>query len=259
MRNRIINFIRENFQEIIFFIICWCFGIILFMSGLANSNFDGKEINSIYLIISAVGLGLFLLPFFKKVKFGEIEIERQIRETKKEVREFKDEIRNSLSLISTSINTIGNVSNKINIFTTPGLEELKEAIERLKEQKQVPQTEVEQIKQGLVLDEDNLLALVRIRIRLEYILRKILNKENYQDRSMKFLGLNSLFQNFIKRHPAYEKYYQSFKYVIQITNAAAHAQTISENEAKEVLELGARLIAILIEDFPEVNNNEVNT
>jgi hypothetical protein len=47
---------------------------------------------------------------------------------------------------------------------------------------------------------------------------------------------------YIREYPDFEKYYNSFKYVQSICNAAIHGQKISSGQAMEALELGEIII-----------------
>ncbi len=193
---------------------------------------------------------LVFLPFMKRLKFGTLfELERDIRETKKEMKDFKNEIRQSLSVISTSINTIGNVTSNISI-TIPGMAELLDAKEKLTQSSDAETLESsKEVKEELFLEgEDTIMALARTRIKLEYLLRKILGKRTLTPevtKEIRFMTLGKLYRHFLKEYPKFRNLENSFTYVGQIANAAVHAQRLPEGQAQEALELGAKLIAIL--------------
>jgi hypothetical protein len=193
------------------------------------------------------------------VKFGKVlELERSVRDTKEEVKDFKSEVRNSLSVISTNINTIGNLSNQVTV-NIPGLGDLEEARRKLDEEsREETKEEAEKIHDELVLDgEDNIMALARTRIRIEYLLRQIMGKRletEVNGKQIKFMGLVQLFRLFYKEYPHFKNLYNPFRYVNEVCNAAIHAQKISEGQAEEAIELGARIIAVL-NDVEQSNGN----
>lgn len=257
MNIEIPKIIKDNFNSILFYILCWIIAAVVLINSVNRIDLDKpKEINLIFPVLILTGIIFLLLPFFKKVKFGKyFELERDVKEAKKELAEFKNEIRQYLSIITTNINTIGNLTNQVTI-NFPGIDDLKEEILTLKQQLSPDKEEdAEEVKQELILeDEDNIIALVRIRVQIEYLLRKILNKRvsiESLDKEIKYMGLNRLISEFFKYYPKYKYLSKSFDYVRRLGNAAAHAQRISEGQAKEALELGAHLIAVL----KDIENN----
>lgn len=200
-------------------------------------------------------LGIFLfflfLPFFKRVKVGNwLELEREVEKTKTELREFKQDVQANLSLISTNVNTIGNLSNQVTV-NLPAYSETQEAALNL--DKQVSQETLNQareIRDELLLDgEDSALALARTRMRIEYLLRRILGKRlaaaEAREGPVRFMTLQKMFREFVREHPEHDNIERSFSYVIQICDAAIHAQHVSLSQAEEALRIGSRIIAIL--------------
>ena len=61
-------------------------------------------------------------------------------------------------------------------------------------------------------------------------------------------GLPQLFESFLAQNPEYKYLQTSLRYVNQVCSAAIHAQQVSEEQAREVLALGAKIIATL-DDF----------
>jgi len=185
------------------------------------------------------------LPFLKKIKIGQIEIEREIAETKKNLDDFKQEVRNNFSIISTNINTIGNLSNTTNIY----LSDINDIKHQLKEKGKDKATtdEAAQIKQEVSVDEDYQMALVRTRIKIEARLRELLDKKltRWADKEIKYLSLNSLIKLFLSEYPDYKFLAQSLDFTRRITNGAVHSQSIPEGEAKEALDIGVKTMAIL--------------
>ncbi|WP_066152278.1 hypothetical protein [Hydrogenophaga pseudoflava] len=198
----------------------------------------------------ALWLFFLFLPFFSKVKVGSfLELERQVQQAKDELREFKAEVRNSVSVLSTNVNTIGGMTNQVTV-NLPGLAELREA-RQMVDDKAPPDTKqsAESVEARLVLQsEDPTLALAKTRIDIERLLRESLGKRIMVptvDESMKFASINQLFQIFLARYEEFSYLRQPFKYVIQVCNAAIHAQRVPEAEAQEALALGAQIIAVL--------------
>ena len=254
---KIIDWIIKNImivKEIVFYIICWTSGVIFLRLGSINIDLAQPEkINALFLTFLAIGLLLLLLPFFKKVKFGSVELEREIQQTKKEVSDLRIEVRQQMSIISTNLNTFGNLSNQVNLYLPP-LQDIKNAAVEVKEKLGDKGKAVEEISEELILPyEDKVMSLAQTRIRIEYLLRSILEKRltfKNTDKPLKFLPLAQLIQEFIRQFPKYKYLTQSFDYVNRISNAGIHAQQMDDSKVTEVLQLGATIIATL---------NEINT
>jgi hypothetical protein len=212
-----------------------------------------------YVVFIALWLFFLFLPFFKRIKIGKIlELEREVEKTKTDVKEFKEEVRANLSLISTNVNTIGNMSNQITL-NFPALADIEEIKRRLDEKLEIgTKEEAQEIKEELILDgEDTIMALARTRIRIESLLRKILGKRSsvlhFDDKPMRFLTLHQMFTLFLDQHENLSHLQQPFSYVVQVSNAAVHAQRVPQSQADEAIEIGSRIIAILSEiDTAEV-------
>lgn len=236
-------------RTVIFYIICWTAGAVFLQIGVKHINLETPEkIPVLFLIFIVAGLLLILLPFFKKVKFGVVELEREIQETKLEVKELRTEFRQQFSIISTNLNTIGNLSNQVNLYL-PGTQDIKNEITTVKEKLGNKEKEVKEITNELILPyEDSIMALAKTRIRIEYLLRKILEKRlavDQGEKQIKFLALTQLTREFFKQNPQYLYLERSFDYVTRICNAGMHAQQVDNNQIEEVLELGANIIATL--------------
>jgi hypothetical protein len=54
-----------------------------------------------------------------------------------------------------------------------------------------------------------------------------------------------LFSLFLDRNEDYIHLQEPFSYVVQVCNAAVHAQRVPQSQADEALEIGSRIIAIL--------------
>jgi|SRR6185369_4338471 len=226
---------------------------LYFLSGVsAHLGFPPTlKITSGHILYISLWLFFLFLPFFKRIKIGKfLELEREVEKTKSDVKEFKEEVRASLSLISTNVNTIGNLSNQITL-NFPGLAEIEE-IKRKLDEKTTAETkdEVKEIKEELTLDgEDTIMALARTRIRIESLLRKILDKRmtvsQIGDNPTRFMSLQKMFTLFLDRNEDLSHLQEPFSYVVQVCNAAVHAQRIPQSQADEALEIGSRIIAIL--------------
>jgi len=196
-------------------------------------------------------LFFLFLPFFNKVKLGKfLELERELTKTKTEMESFKADVRNNISLLTTNVNTIGNLSNQVTV-NLPGigeLEELKQKVDDLATPK--AKQEAENIRADILFEsEDSVMALARTRIKMEYLLRRILGKRatvnKLRNKSGKVFGLRQMFDVFVSEKPQYQFLTKPFMYVNQICNAAVHAQRVSEEQANEALDLGARILAVL--------------
>lgn len=238
-----------NLKFWILLIISWIIGITLIVKVSNAICFDSPEkIHGMHLTFFLIGLLLLLIPFSKSIKLGKlIEIEREITQAKEEIKDFKSQINQSLTLISSSINaSISNLNSSINI-NLPGQEELKSEIEKLKQDKSKTQIPGFKFREEVLESSENdfTLALAKTRIEIERMLREQLGKRtNFPEatRDIKYLNLSKMFHMYVKEHPDFEKYYNSFKYVQSICNAAIHGQKVSSGQAMEALELGELII-----------------
>jgi len=245
---------KISLEKSLLFILSWAFGISIMLKSVSHINPALPiEKNLLPLVLSGVGLFLMFLPFFKSIKIPKIlELERNVRETKEELTSFKQQISSSLAVLATNISTsISNVnhnsnSNIINISAN----ELK------RESKRVDKKLASNAKHYLddvtselnIEDEDVIMNLARVRILIEMQLRRILGKTTGSAESMrpvKYLNLSSLVNMFTEKYPNYSYLKNSFRYVIQICNAAMHAQQVNISQANEAIGLGAKLIADL--------------
>jgi hypothetical protein len=202
-------------------------------------------------IILGISIILFLLPFSTRVRIGNaIEFERKINEVKESVTDFKEETRSSLSLIAATVTTISNVSSTVNV-SLPGLADLtaaRKGIEEISTGK--THEDAQEVRQELLLDDESIIMpLARTRIRIEQLLRQLLQKHitvsNADGKDIKFWSAKSLFRDFLDSYPGYESLYKPFDYVNRVCNAAIHGQKVPKEEADEALNLGAEIIAVL--------------
>jgi len=243
--------IQENINSILFIVISLITSTIFLIIAVCKINLN--DIDKTPMIIWCfliVGIIFLFLPFFKKVKIGNfVELEREIKNTKEELNTFKTDIRQSLSIISTNINTLSTINNQIQI-NLPGITDLQNAIKTLDAQNN-PQIEnsSKNLKEELIIeDEDIIMTLTKARVKMEYLLRKILGKRTTlknSDNDIKYLTLSQLIRDFLDQFPQYRYLENSLIYVRRLGNAAAHAQVIPEFQAQEAIEMSLKLIAVL--------------
>ena len=227
---------------------------IYFLSGFVwDVGFPPRlNVSPGHIFFGALWLFFLFLPFFRRVKIGSfLELERELEKTKADLRDFKTEIRSSLALISTNVNTIGNLSNQITV-NVPGAADVAEIKKRLDELVQpATREEAKEIRSELAAidGEDRIMALARTRIRLEYLLREILGKRTTaledSKSAVKFMSLSQLLRLFLDRYPQHRNLEEPLRYLIQVCNAAVHAQRLSDAQTDEALDIGARMLAIL--------------
>lgn len=242
------KYIFHNGKSLLFFLICWYFGIRIFNLGYANIDLSKPdEIKPIFLAFSAIGLLLILLPFVKRMKIGEFEVEREIEQAKKELSEFKTETRNTISVMSTQITAVASIRNQNQVTVyVPGYEEANADLKQ--KTSQSVEKEAEEIKDEFLENQDTAMSVLKLRIQLEYLLRKLLEKRvsiNYESNDANFMSLLKMTRVFFEYYPDYKYLQKSFDYVREVGNAAAHAQKITEFQAQETLDIGAKLIATL--------------
>lgn len=245
------DWILKNKKEIAFFILSWTIGIIAISKVYALIDLSSpEEISSIHLVILGLGVLLLFFPFFSKINIAKlVELEKEVKSTKDELNDFKTQVSQNLSLISSNVNTISNLSNQINI-TFPGIGELQNEIENLDSQSsQKSKEEVDEVKRSLILDdEDNLVALAKARMQIEFLLRKILSKkleskDNFKE--VKYFTLTHLIREFLGQYEQFRFLENSLFLVKNIANAAIHAQKLNQEQINEGLELASRTISIL--------------
>lgn len=226
-----------------------------FLSGFVDDlGFPPKpNVSWSHIVLLVMWLFFLFLPFFNKIKIGKfLELEREVEKTKSEMKEFKEDVRNNLSIISTNINSIGNLSNQLTL-NLPGYSDL-ESFKKLLDEK-FPEAKVkrsQEIREELLLDEDDtVMALARTRIKIESLLRKITQKPEFNfpasESRDRFIPIHEMFRMVVQRYDQYYDLRKPFDFVIRACNAAVHAQRISQTQADEAIQLGAKIIAILSE------------
>jgi anion-transporting ArsA/GET3 family ATPase len=232
----------------------WLVSFYFLLGFVANVGFppDRKLLvgDALYVLL---WLFFLFLPFFSKIKIGSfLELERELERAKEDLREFKAEVRNSMAVLSTNVNTIGGLTNQVTV-NIPGSAELREARQVLdKRASRETKQEAAQVEELLLRpSEDSTLALARTRIEIERLLRTTLGKHSVftpgRDDAVKFMNIRQLFDLFVRQNDQYAYLKKPFLDVIQVCNAAIHAQRVSEEQAEEALALGAQVIAVLKE------------
>lgn len=252
--DRLKNELEKSFFKLLpnlpLYLICWGIGFYLLRQSAIRWSLDKEEtLTSQLSFIFLLSIFLILIPLVKSIKFLNIfELEREIKEAKEEVKDFKTEIRQSISMLTNSLNaSIGNMNNNVTVHI-PGVEQLKKANKTMEEKGYVKKgISFEDIREELSIndDEETIMSLAKTRIKIESLLRAILNKRTEfpsSNKNMKFMGLNDLFRQFTNQNPNYKYLNNSFKYVQQVCNGAIHGLNISLGQAEEALELGTRII-----------------
>lgn len=245
----------------------WLFNLVTLLPGLyflvvfhINEGFPPcTPIDNDNWIFLFVAIFLLLLPFANRIKLGQlIEFEREIKTVQKNVDDFRSEVRNTISVLSSTVNTISAISNQVtvNIPSATELRQAKDEVSSLSIKSTL--ADEEDIRNELVLeDEDTIIALSKIRIRIEQLLRRILGKRlessDRKEKEIKYLSARNLFDKFAKANSAYGPLRRPLFEVLQVCNAAMHGQRIPEAEATAAIDLGTKIIALLA-DLDEGND-----
>jgi len=201
-----------------------------------------------------LGLFFLFLPFFKKIKIGKLlELEREVERAKEELKEFKAEVRNSVSVLSTNVNSISGMTNRINFYNNiPSVPEIEEEGRVLEAKAPATASAALEVERNfLQQDNDIVIGLFKTRVEIERLLRTIVGKSTSLPpgkENIRMAGLVQLFDIFVGQNPQYKYLRTSLRYVNQVCSAAIHAQQVSEDQAREVLALGSKIIATL-DDF----------
>jgi hypothetical protein len=208
----------------------------------------------------ALALFMFMLPEAKRLKLGQLfEYEAKVREIKQEVREFKDETRSTLSAYVSMVSAITNTMNQTINVHLPGRDAVDQAKQELNQVVNVPgEGPAFETQLDAFLAEaggDYHYALAKLRMLLERELRRILGKRMTApaptDATPRFLSTRSLFNEFTKALPGYERIRGSFDYVLKVCNAAIHGQSVPEGHAQEALGMGVQMLSELKSIDPE--------
>ena len=132
-----------------------------------------------------------------------------------------------------------------------GPAELRDAREKVDAETPPNATQdAQQVEERILLQSDDpTMALARTRIDIERLLRDILGKPTSltpsREETLKFASIAKLFNLLVFQYPKFAYLQTPFKYVIQVCNAAIHAQRVTDEQASEALALGAQIIAAL--------------
>ena len=211
-----------------------------------------KDIHTFSYIILLCAIFFPIIPFVQKIRLGKfVELERDLQNQREEIKNIKNEIFQVMMFVNNTISSVNNLNNStnMNFYFAELLDAAKEQFNR-GDPKLKPQ-EIQEVRRELFLeDEDIVMALARMRIRIESLLRSILGKNTKFDakkkvNNTKLYSATTLFKLFIHQYRDYEYLEQSFEYVNRICNAAIHGQQVPYNQAQEALNLGAKLISVL--------------
>jgi hypothetical protein len=137
----------------------------------------------------------------------------------------------------------------VEVPSVPEIEEQRRVLEEKAPATANAALEVE--RDFLQQDDDIVIALFKTRVEIERLLRTIVGKSTTLPpgkENIRMAGLPQLFDIFVAQNPKYKYLRKSLRYVNQVCSAAIHAQQVSEQQAREVLALGSKIIATL-DDF----------
>ena len=211
------------------------------------------------LVYLGVGILLLLSPHIKTFKFANlIEIERQVAEAKQEAKQTREEVRNSIQALTARLEAraTATVNNNMYVVSREEFERSRHTIENL-ERRQRPGANLMMARHALDLNDlDPQLALARVRMVLERVLRMIMRRPTTTVSSGRYMGLSSLVKAFLAEHPDYNDLLETFRLVGDAANAAIHGQRVEPGVAREAIQTGERLIELLARDFG-VNQEEL--
>lgn len=110
--------------------------------------------------------------------------------------------------------------------------------------------QAEQVEDRIIRqsDDDRTMALARTRIDIERALRDLIGKDTdlpISNPDVKYMSVSRLFDKAAAEYSPLRNLQQPFRYMMQICNAAIHAQRVSEDQANEALALGAQILALI--------------
>jgi len=181
-----------------------------------------------------------------------LELEREIEKTKEEVKHFKSDIRNSIAMLTNTFSSVSAMNNHVLIYNTPSESQLRRASQAIARSSSKSSKDPDDLLNEILQqsDFDATLALARTRIEIERLLRSLLDKSTtLPPENARYASVRKLFDALVAGKPNLQTLIKPFTYVIQVCDAAIHAQTVSEGKAKEALELGAQIIAVLRDEL----------
>jgi hypothetical protein len=219
--------IKNGLKAYLFFLmILGLILLILHTFKLWKTNIDNV---SIFLLIF-----LGLLPFItaiRKLKWGEFEAEignKEIEQLKEELKDVDDSKSSSKTDDSKTEKPLNYSGISVNSeFEKKKVFELHDYLFQL-------------------LENDNVIALAKLRVELETLLRKVyVYVTNNADRYYPVnLMMSELIKN--KNFDSDLKYLIPIKKVMEICNRALHGENISKDNAEEVIKLGMKSIGYLV-------------
>ncbi len=200
----------------------------------------------------ALFIFFFVLPFAQRLKLGKIiEFEAKVEQVRADIKEVRTETRELISTMSVAVNAISASMNQSVVVNVAALEEERvvareQLSSALAESPDLTREERENLEYLRADKSDIHYALARLRMDLERELRRILGKRLEADDPSRmrgrFLSARSLFQRLGSAIPRYKNMGDSFKYLLQVCNAAIHGQRIPENIAHDAIDIGFRIL-----------------
>lgn len=164
-------------------------------------------VDSTSILLLAVMLVSPFVAAIKKIKFGEFEAEID----PKEVKRIKDQTNAILDLKASPPESIPEIRRT-----------------------------VEDIRQ--LVDSDSVLALAKLRIELEKVLRRVASVTANQTQSDRPTSLGLMVQQLVNQELIIPDMAKALREVIAICNRAVHGETITESDARVIIELGTDLL-----------------
>lgn len=245
-------------MKIAFNIFCWAISGYFFYAFHAAAGFPPKGVLQDGVFIYILLFSFFLLlPFARSFKITHFfEYTSRIDEVKQDLKDFKSETRQLFSLQSSMISNVSqSVTNTIHI-AIPSLTSARAAEEDLTRAEHyfgsgAPSQEIDNNVSAFIerYEGDSSVALMMLRRDLEKELRRILGKEisfNETKEGRKYFSLSSLWRKLTEQIPLLKEGLESsFRYFVDVANAATHGQTIPAPNAEEAISIGLRLRNLL--------------
>ena len=245
---------QPGFSPLALPVVSWLTAASFLYAFGANAGFPPpQKLQTADLIYGGGALLFLFLPFFSKLKVGALlELEREVEKTREDVRQFKNDVGNSIALLTNTFSSVSALNSHVVIHNTPTESQLRSAAQEVAHQSTQP-SKVPDIVFREILEQsdfDTTLALARTRIDIERLLRTLLDHStSLSTENTRYASVRKLFDAFVAEKPNLRFLVKPFAYVTQVCNAAIHAQTVSEEKAREALELGAQIISVLQDEL----------
>lgn len=250
------EWIIKNWKELLFFLLTWGIGWVLFSNVICCIIIvDPSRVIAEQWTIFYTSLFLLLLPFVSKISLGNIiKIEREIKQAKKDLNDFRTNVQSQFQFLTSNFNILSqNVSNRINIYyQVPSAEKIKEEKDILDSQpinmegnREDSEAIINDIEKGLVnITDEWIFNLLKIRIQMEQFLRSLLDKRisGTQNTNIKFKSLKKLFEEYVDLYPAATVELKAFELFENVANAVIHGQIITESQYQQASELGIKVL-----------------